>query len=112
MPMLLAAFEGPLPSLTDWAAYRRWRGVPLKPPSWLGWRLAMPFAMLLLPSQHQQHYNQLKHGALLVTSPLGARRRRSGGGPGEGCARMPVGTYLYLHAVGVGNLVAVPCFAR
>jgi hypothetical protein len=25
---------------------------------------------------------------------------------------MPVGTYLYLHAVGVGNPVAVPCLAR
>jgi hypothetical protein len=36
----------------------------------------------------------------------GARRRRSGGGPGEGCARRPVGTYLYLHAVGVGNPMA------
>jgi hypothetical protein len=42
----------------------------------------------------------------------GARRRRSGGGPGEGCARMPVGAYLYLHAVGVGNHVAVPSLAR
>jgi hypothetical protein len=35
----------------------------------------------------------------------GARRRRSGGGPGGGCARMPVGTYLYLHAVGVGGYI-------
>jgi hypothetical protein len=42
----------------------------------------------------------------------GARRRRRGGGPGEGCARRPVGTYLYLHAVGVGNPIAVPCLAR
>jgi hypothetical protein len=42
----------------------------------------------------------------------GARRRRNGGGPGEGCARMPVGTYLYLHAVGASNPVAVPCLAR
>jgi hypothetical protein len=42
----------------------------------------------------------------------GARRRRSGGGPGEGCARRPVGTYLYLHAVGVGNHVAVLGLAR
>jgi hypothetical protein len=42
----------------------------------------------------------------------GARRRRSGGGPGGGCARMPVGTYLYLHAVGVGNPVALPGLAR
>jgi hypothetical protein len=25
---------------------------------------------------------------------------------------MPVGTYLSLHGVGVGNLVAVPCLAR
>jgi hypothetical protein len=25
---------------------------------------------------------------------------------------MPVGTYLYLHAVGAGNTVAVPCLAR
>jgi hypothetical protein len=42
----------------------------------------------------------------------GARRRRTGSGPGEGCARMPVGTYLYLHAVGAGNPVAVPGMAR
>jgi hypothetical protein len=38
----------------------------------------------------------------------GARRRRRGGGPGGGCAHKPVGTYLYLHAVGAGNPVAVP----
>jgi hypothetical protein len=25
---------------------------------------------------------------------------------------MPVGTYLYLHAVGVDNHVAVPCLAQ
>jgi hypothetical protein len=43
---------------------------------------------------------------------MGARRRRSGGGPGVGCARRPVGTYLYLHAVGDGNHVAVPSLAR
>jgi hypothetical protein len=43
---------------------------------------------------------------------LGARRRRSGGGPGGGCASRPVGTYLYLHAVGAGNPIAVPCLAR
>jgi hypothetical protein len=43
---------------------------------------------------------------------LGARRRRSGGGPGGGCARRPVGTYLYLHAVGASNPVAVPSLAR
>jgi hypothetical protein len=42
----------------------------------------------------------------------GARRRRSGGDPGEGCARRPVGTYLDLHAVGAGNHVAVPCMAQ
>jgi hypothetical protein len=42
----------------------------------------------------------------------GARRRRNGGRPGGGCARRPVGTYLYLHAVSVGNHVAVPCLAR
>jgi hypothetical protein len=41
----------------------------------------------------------------------GPRRRRSGG-PGGGCARRPVGTYLYLHAVGAGNPVAVPGLAR
>jgi hypothetical protein len=43
---------------------------------------------------------------------LGARRRRSGGGPGEGCARRPVGTYLYLHAVGDDNPIAVLGLAR
>jgi hypothetical protein len=42
----------------------------------------------------------------------GACRRRSGFGPGVGLARMPVGTYLYLHAVGVGNHVAVQSLAR
>jgi hypothetical protein len=42
----------------------------------------------------------------------GARRRRSGGGPGGECARRPVGTYLYLHAVGASSHVAVPCLAR
>jgi hypothetical protein len=43
---------------------------------------------------------------------IGARRRRSGGGPGVGYARMSVGTYLSLHAVGAGNHVAVPGLAR
>jgi hypothetical protein len=43
---------------------------------------------------------------------LGASRRRSDGAPGGGCARMPVGTYLYLHAVGVDNPVAVLGMAR
>jgi hypothetical protein len=32
--------------------------------------------------------------------------------PERGCARMPVGTYLYLHAVGAGNPIAVPGLAR
>jgi hypothetical protein len=41
-----------------------------------------------------------------------ARRRRSGGGPKGRRARMPVGTYLYLYAVGATNHVAVPCMAR
>jgi hypothetical protein len=31
----------------------------------------------------------------------------NGGGPGGECARTPVGTYLYLHAVGAGNNVAM-----
>jgi hypothetical protein len=43
----------------------------------------------------------------LEVDNLGARRRRSGGGHGEGCARRPVGTNLYLHAVGASNPVAV-----
>jgi hypothetical protein len=47
-----------------------------------------------------------------IYSASGARRRRNGGGPGGGCARRPVGTYLYLHAVGAGNPVAVPILAR
>jgi hypothetical protein len=41
----------------------------------------------------------------LVTAP-------AAGGPGGGRARMPVGTYLYLHAVCVGNPIAVPCMER
>jgi hypothetical protein len=36
---------------------------------------------------------------VIISLPC-AHRRRSGGGPGGGCVRMPVGTYLYLHAVG------------
>jgi hypothetical protein len=47
-----------------------------------------------------------------VRRTSGARRRRSGGGPGGGCVRRPVGIYLYLHAVGPGNPVAVPGLAR
>jgi hypothetical protein len=49
-----------------------------------------------------------------ATVPLfwGARRRRSGGGPGGRCARKPVGTYVYLHAVGAGNPIAVLGLAR
>jgi hypothetical protein len=39
-------------------------------------------------------------------------RAPGGGGPGEGCAPRPVGTYLYLHAVGARNLVAVLGLAR
>jgi hypothetical protein len=42
----------------------------------------------------------------------GARRPRSGGGPGEGCARRPVGAYLYLHAMVAGNHVALLDFSR
>jgi hypothetical protein len=45
-------------------------------------------------------------------SHWGARRRRNGDDPGGGYARKPVGTYLYLHAVGAGNPVAVTCLAR
>jgi hypothetical protein len=52
----------------------------------------------------------VEHGRKLFTCC--ALRRRRGGGPGEGCARRPVGTYLYLHAVGVGNHVAVLGLAR
>jgi hypothetical protein len=42
----------------------------------------------------------------------GARRRRSGAGSGGACAQRPVGTYLYLHAVGASNHVAVQGMAR
>jgi hypothetical protein len=52
------------------------------------------------------------HVLRLVDGDSGARRRRSGGDPGEGCARRPVGTYLYLHAVCACNHVAVPCLTR
>jgi hypothetical protein len=40
--------------------------------------------------------------------PPAAQRRRLR----MGCARRPVGTYLYFHAVGAGNPVAVPGMAR
>jgi hypothetical protein len=36
-----------------------------------------------------------------LSGERGAYRRRNGGGPGGGCARMPVGIYLGLHAVGI-----------
>jgi hypothetical protein len=40
------------------------------------------------------------------------RWRRSGGGPGGGCACMHVSTYLYLHVVGASNHVAVLSLGR
>jgi hypothetical protein len=42
----------------------------------------------------------------------GARRRRNGSSPGEGCACNPVSTHFLLHAVGAGNPVAVPSLVR
>jgi hypothetical protein len=36
----------------------------------------------------------------------------AGGGPGGGCASRPVCTYLYFHAVGASDLVAVLSLAR
>jgi hypothetical protein len=43
----------------------------------------------------------------------GAHWRRSGGGPGGGCARGPVGTHAHrLLVVGASNPIAVPCLAR
>jgi hypothetical protein len=39
---------------------------------------------------------------------VGAHRHRGDGDSGGGCARLHVGTYLYHHAVGAGNYVAVP----
>jgi hypothetical protein len=56
-------------------------------------------------------HNMLELGTDSYTE-VGARRRRSGGGPGGGCVRRPVGTYLYLHAVGARNPLAVPSLAR
>jgi hypothetical protein len=47
-----------------------------------------------------------------VIDSSGARRRRSGGGLGVGCARMPVYTHPHLFVVGVGNHIAVPCLAQ
>jgi hypothetical protein len=60
-----------------------------------------------------RHYvYRAKHRGVHNLHMHGARRRRSGGSPGVGCARRPVGTYIYLHAVGASNPVAVPCLAR
>jgi hypothetical protein len=50
-------------------------------------------------------------GLAFIYSLLGARWRRSGGGPGGGCARRPVGI-LSPPVVGVGNPVAVLGLAR
>jgi hypothetical protein len=58
---------------------------------------------------YPDHLNSgLGHPMSDIMVDTGARRRRNGGGPGGGCARMPVGTYLYLNAVGVDYHVAVP----
>jgi hypothetical protein len=45
------------------------------------------------------------HASALSSAP-------AGGGPGGGCARRPVGTYLYLYAVGARNSVPVHGLAR
>jgi hypothetical protein len=60
-----------------------------------------------------QHEMAANINRIKVAMPAdGARRRRSGGSPGRGCARRPVGTHLYLHGVGASNHVAVLCLAR
>jgi hypothetical protein len=64
----------------------------------------------LRPLEHIRRTNRtlLRLSQQTLTLP----RRPPAAGPGGGCARRPVGTYLYLHAVGDGNPVAVPCLAR
>jgi hypothetical protein len=77
------------------------------------YRIAAPLALSTLSSHTAMTalHNTLE-SIYNTHLPNGARRRRSGGGPGGGCARRPVGTYLYLHAVGASNPVAVACLAR
>jgi hypothetical protein len=43
---------------------------------------------------------------------LGARRRRSGGGPGGGCPLSPASTHTHFLGMGVGKFVAVLGWAR
>jgi hypothetical protein len=66
-----------------------------------------PFLLIYKPNSRR-----VPRAGRMCLAQAGARRRRNGGGPGEGCARKPVGTYLYLHAVGACNPVAVPGVAR
>jgi hypothetical protein len=72
---------------------------------WRGRNVSPPPRPSLVPAMQPCTNNATLH-------VIGARRRRGGGGPGGGCARKPVGTYLYLHAVGAGNPATVPCLAR
>jgi hypothetical protein len=64
-------------------------------------------------------YDRIDFNAIVVAlTPQECKRHQeeapAGGAetPRGGCARMPVGAYLYLHAVGDGNPVAVPSLAR
>jgi hypothetical protein len=53
-----------------------------------------------------------KQRLLAVDKPCASQTFPAPAGGAAKCARRPVGTYLYLHAVGAGNPIAVPGMAR
>jgi hypothetical protein len=68
--------------------------------------------LILWMERHDAIANVMCTMDLMQLRTMGARRRRSGGGPGGGCARMPVGTYPHLLVAGAGNYIAVSRMAR
>jgi hypothetical protein len=71
---------------------------------------------LQMPKSHYSdaiaRYNALSRHLSYIIGTAAPAGGEAAAAPERVCARMPVGTYLYLHAVGAGNPVAVSCLAR